>query len=101
MHSPKIEHHLARLEEITMEIDSTGTYQLTFEELAFGARQAWRNAPRCIGRIQWSNLQVRKHTRQKRYIYVSHYLLGINISIYSCLCFSCMHMGVCSMCRLT
>lgn len=64
MHSPKIEHHLARLEEITMEIDSTGTYQLTFEELAFGARQAWRNAPRCIGRIQWSNLQVRKHTNK-------------------------------------
>uniref|UniRef100_A0A8C8JKB4 Nitric oxide synthase, inducible n=1 Tax=Oncorhynchus tshawytscha TaxID=74940 RepID=A0A8C8JKB4_ONCTS len=55
---PKIEHHLARLEEITMEIDSTGTYQLTVEELAFGARQAWRNAPRCIGRIQWSNLQL-------------------------------------------
>uniref|UniRef100_A0A674D386 Nitric oxide synthase n=1 Tax=Salmo trutta TaxID=8032 RepID=A0A674D386_SALTR len=55
---PKIEHHLARLEEITMEIDSTGTYQLTIEELAFGARQAWRNAPRCIGRIQWSNLQL-------------------------------------------
>uniref|UniRef100_A0A674D2Q0 Nitric oxide synthase n=1 Tax=Salmo trutta TaxID=8032 RepID=A0A674D2Q0_SALTR len=46
------------LEEITMEIDSTGTYQLTIEELAFGARQAWRNAPRCIGRIQWSNLQL-------------------------------------------
>ncbi|CAB1349121.1 unnamed protein product [Coregonus sp. 'balchen'] len=55
---PKIEHHLARLEEIAMEIGSTGTYQLTMEELVFGARQAWRNAPRCIGRIQWSNLQL-------------------------------------------
>uniref|UniRef100_A0A4W5NR21 Nitric oxide synthase, inducible n=1 Tax=Hucho hucho TaxID=62062 RepID=A0A4W5NR21_9TELE len=55
---PNIEHHLARLEEITLEIGSTGTYQLTVEELAFGARQAWRNAPRCIGRIQWSNLQL-------------------------------------------
>ncbi|XP_042179626.1 nitric oxide synthase, inducible-like [Oncorhynchus tshawytscha] len=55
---PKIEHHLARLEEVAMEIGSCGTYSLTMDELVFGARQAWRNAPRCIGRIQWSNLQV-------------------------------------------
>uniref|UniRef100_A0A8C7W7V7 Nitric oxide synthase n=1 Tax=Oncorhynchus mykiss TaxID=8022 RepID=A0A8C7W7V7_ONCMY len=55
---PKSEHHLARLEEVAMEIGSTGTYSLTMDELVFGARQAWRNAPRCIGRIQWSNLQV-------------------------------------------
>uniref|UniRef100_A0A673XYJ7 Nitric oxide synthase, inducible n=1 Tax=Salmo trutta TaxID=8032 RepID=A0A673XYJ7_SALTR len=55
---PKTEHHLVRLEEVAMEIGSTGTYSLTMDELVFGARQAWRNAPRCIGRIQWSNLQV-------------------------------------------
>ncbi|XP_031428742.1 nitric oxide synthase, inducible-like [Clupea harengus] len=54
----RTEDHLARLEEVSSEIDTTGTYQLTSEELAFGAKQAWRNAPRCIGRIQWSNLQV-------------------------------------------
>ncbi|XP_062873326.1 nitric oxide synthase, inducible-like [Trichomycterus rosablanca] len=52
------EEHLARINEVAREIDTTGTYQLTSEELAFGTRQAWRNAPRCIGRIQWSNLQV-------------------------------------------
>ncbi|KAK2525340.1 nitric oxide synthase, inducible isoform X1 [Columba livia] len=55
---PKIEEHLARLETVTKEIETTGTYQLTKDELIFAAKQAWRNAPRCIGRIQWSNLQV-------------------------------------------
>ncbi|KAG7321599.1 hypothetical protein KOW79_014457 [Hemibagrus wyckioides] len=54
----KIDEHLARVNEVANEIDATGTYQLTLEEMAFGAKQAWRNAPRCIGRIQWSNLQV-------------------------------------------
>ncbi|XP_067222547.1 nitric oxide synthase 2b, inducible [Chanodichthys erythropterus] len=54
----KIEEHLSRLEEVTKEIDATGSYQLTTKELEFGAKQAWRNAPRCIGRIQWANLQL-------------------------------------------
>ncbi|PKK17644.1 nitric oxide synthase, endothelial, partial [Columba livia] len=27
-------------------------------ELVFGAKQAWRNAARCVGRIQWNKLQV-------------------------------------------
>ena len=27
-------------------------------ELSFAARTAWRNAPKCIGRMQWSRLQV-------------------------------------------
>lgn len=58
-HSSKIDEHLARVNEVANEIDATGSYQLTPEELAFGAKQAWRNAPRCIGRIQWSNLQVK------------------------------------------
>ncbi|XP_017204583.2 nitric oxide synthase, inducible isoform X1 [Oryctolagus cuniculus] len=54
----KIEAHLARVEAVTKEIETTGTYQLTGDELIFATKQAWRNAPRCIGRIQWSNLQV-------------------------------------------
>ncbi|KAL2088551.1 hypothetical protein ACEWY4_015450 [Coilia grayii] len=58
LYSFRIEEHLARIEQVSSEIHATGTYQLTTEELAFGAKQAWRNAPRCIGRIQWSNLQV-------------------------------------------
>lgn len=43
---------------MTKEIETTGTYRLTGDELIFATKQAWRNAPRCIGRIQWSNLQV-------------------------------------------
>ncbi|XP_037348505.1 nitric oxide synthase, inducible [Talpa occidentalis] len=54
----KIEEHLARVEAVTKEIETTGTYQLTGDELIYATKQAWRNAPRCIGRIQWSNLQV-------------------------------------------
>ncbi|XP_018604029.2 nitric oxide synthase 2b, inducible [Scleropages formosus] len=56
--TPKTEEHLARVEAVAAEIDATGTYQLTEEELAFGAKHAWRNAARCIGRIQWANLHV-------------------------------------------
>uniref|UniRef100_A0A8U7PAC7 Nitric oxide synthase n=1 Tax=Corvus moneduloides TaxID=1196302 RepID=A0A8U7PAC7_CORMO len=55
---PKIKEQLSRLETVTKEIEATGTYHLTKDELTFAAKQAWRNAPRCIGRIQWSNLQV-------------------------------------------
>uniref|UniRef100_A0A671KNX8 Nitric oxide synthase n=1 Tax=Sinocyclocheilus anshuiensis TaxID=1608454 RepID=A0A671KNX8_9TELE len=54
----KIEEHLSRLEEVAKEIEATGLYQLTTKELEFGAKQAWRNAPRCIGRVQWANLQL-------------------------------------------
>lgn len=50
--------HTERLKEVEQEIMSTGTYQLKETELIFGAKQAWRNASRCVGRIQWSKLQV-------------------------------------------
>ncbi|XP_073523877.1 nitric oxide synthase, inducible [Phyllobates terribilis] len=55
---PQIENYLNRLETVTKEIELIGTYHLTYEELVFAVKQAWRNAPRCIGRIQWNNLQV-------------------------------------------
>ncbi|XP_072269182.1 nitric oxide synthase 3 [Pyxicephalus adspersus] len=50
--------HIERLKEVEQEILSTGTYQIKETELIFGAKQAWRNAARCVGRIQWSKLQV-------------------------------------------
>uniref|UniRef100_A0A674BS48 nitric-oxide synthase (NADPH) n=1 Tax=Salmo trutta TaxID=8032 RepID=A0A674BS48_SALTR len=50
--------HLDRLEEATKEIEGSGTYQLKDTELIYGAKHAWRNASRCVGRIQWSKLQV-------------------------------------------
>lgn len=50
--------HKKRLAEVLQTIKETGTYDLTEKELMFGAKMAWRNAPRCIGRIQWNRLQV-------------------------------------------
>ncbi|XP_061116719.1 nitric oxide synthase, brain [Conger conger] len=50
--------HTDRLEEVTKEVESTGSYQLKDTELIYGAKHAWRNASRCVGRIQWSKLQV-------------------------------------------
>ncbi|WP_367324969.1 nitric oxide synthase oxygenase [Streptomyces sp. HUAS ZL42] len=41
------------------EIADTGTYRHTRDELVFGARVAWRNANRCIGRLYWRSLHVR------------------------------------------
>jgi len=48
-----------RWREVEDEIIRTGTYRQTTEELTFGARLAWRNATRCIGRLYWSGLKVR------------------------------------------
>nr|AAS93626.1 nitric oxide synthase a [Sepia officinalis] len=47
-----------RWQEVMQSIEKTGLYELNKSELTFGAKTAWRNAPRCIGRIQWSKLQV-------------------------------------------
>jgi len=48
-----------RLRQVFAEIDATGSYVHTPAELAFGARVAWRNAARCIGRLYWNSLRVR------------------------------------------
>jgi nitric-oxide synthase len=38
---------------------TTGTYTQSFDEAATGARVAWRNSARCIGRLYWRSLVVR------------------------------------------
>jgi nitric-oxide synthase len=48
-----------RLEEVREEVARTGTYTHTLDELTFGARLAWRNATRCVGRFFWNHLVVR------------------------------------------
>lgn len=48
-----------RIARVHAEILATGTYQHTAGELAFGARVAWRNSARCIGRLYWNSLRVR------------------------------------------
>lgn len=47
-----------RLNAVQIEIDETGTYFHTPEELTHGARMAWRNSNRCIGRLYWKTLKV-------------------------------------------
>jgi len=48
-----------RMSEIKSEVSVTGTYTQTGEEIEIGARLAWRNSSKCIGRISWNTLQVR------------------------------------------
>jgi nitric-oxide synthase len=48
-----------RIAWVRAEIELTGTYQHTSEELAFGARVAWRNSARCVGRLYWRAMRVR------------------------------------------
>ncbi|XP_078271813.1 nitric oxide synthase 3-like [Rhinoraja longicauda] len=50
--------HEERRAQVEAEIGRTGRYRLTATELSFGAKQAWRNAARCVGRAHWSRLQV-------------------------------------------
>src|SRR5580765_7781224 len=40
-------------------LERGGGYTHTPQELAFGARLAWRNNSRCIGRLYWETLQIR------------------------------------------
>lgn len=47
-----------RLQTIKQDIAETGTYTHTSEELSFGAKLAWRNSNRCIGRHFWRQLDV-------------------------------------------
>ncbi|MFI9593139.1 nitric oxide synthase oxygenase [Nonomuraea sp. NPDC052265] len=49
----------ARLRDVARDVARHGTYAHTFEELEFGARVAWRNSGRCIGRLYWRSLKVR------------------------------------------
>jgi nitric-oxide synthase len=48
-----------RMRRVRREIGATGTYRHTRAELEFGARVAWRNSARCIGRLYWNSLHVR------------------------------------------
>ena len=47
-----------RWENVEQEIEASGHYEHTFEELSFGAKVSWRNSNRCIGRFFWKSLQV-------------------------------------------
>jgi nitric-oxide synthase, bacterial len=49
----------ARLSKIKAELQHNDSYWQTSEELAYGAKIAWRNSVQCIGRIFWESLTVR------------------------------------------
>jgi len=48
-----------RLSDVRAQVERTGTYRHTATELQHGARLAWRNSARCIGRLYWRSLVVR------------------------------------------
>jgi nitric-oxide synthase, bacterial len=48
-----------RLDAVRAQIERYGIYAHTTAELTFGARVAWRNSSRCIGRLYWRSLRVR------------------------------------------
>ncbi|MGK4006773.1 nitric oxide synthase oxygenase [Sorangium sp. So ce1036] len=48
-----------RWQEVRASLDARGTYTHLVDELTYGARLAWRNSTRCIGRFFWSTLHVR------------------------------------------
>lgn len=56
----------ARLTEVRGEFAATGSYFHTPDELAFGAKVAWRNSSRCIGRLYWQSLLVRDRRHVSR-----------------------------------
>lgn len=44
--------------EVMASLKARGHYDHSADELAFGARLAWRNHGRCIGRLRWKSLEV-------------------------------------------
>jgi nitric-oxide synthase len=52
-----------RWDAVRAEVEATGTYRHTRAELVFGARVAWRQSVRCVGRVRWSSLVVRDARR--------------------------------------
>ncbi|MCT2535272.1 nitric oxide synthase oxygenase [Aquibacillus koreensis] len=48
----------SRVNQVNEEISSNGFYAHTTEELKHGAKMAWRNSNKCIGRLFWDRLHV-------------------------------------------
>ena len=47
-----------RWAEIKQQIQETGSYIHTFDELDYGGKLAWRNSNRCVGRLFWRTLKT-------------------------------------------
>jgi nitric-oxide synthase len=55
----------SRIEAVKKEIERRGDYSHTKDELEHGAKIAWRNSNRCIGRLFWASLHVFDRRRVK------------------------------------
>jgi len=74
---------LPRWQEVEAEIVKTGIYEHTLDELIYGARLAWRNSNRCVGRYFWQSLQIRdlRHLKTEEEMYsalVDHLKIATN-----------------------
>jgi nitric-oxide synthase len=65
LENPRLGPVEARLAIVRAQIAATGTYVHTTEELSYGAKMAWRNAGRCIGRLYWRSLLVLDRRRAR------------------------------------
>ncbi|NEE00050.1 nitric oxide synthase oxygenase [Phytoactinopolyspora halotolerans] len=64
---PKVRHAAA-----AREFSERGVFTHTTAELEFGARVAWRNANRCIGRLYWRSLVIRDRRHVRRADSIAH-----------------------------
>lgn len=48
----------SRIQRVVGDINRFGVYEHTPNELIFGAKVAWRNSNRCVGRLSWDTLEV-------------------------------------------
>ncbi|MEP2650382.1 MAG: nitric oxide synthase oxygenase [Paraglaciecola sp.] len=53
------DHAKQRKLEVDRELVRYGTYTHNYDELSFGAKVAWRNHAKCIGRLYWRSMVVR------------------------------------------
>ncbi|MFF2446438.1 nitric oxide synthase oxygenase [Neobacillus sp. NPDC058068] len=60
-----------RLNEIQKQLRNQGFYEHTTFELEYGAKVAWRNSNRCIGRLFWDHLHVidKRHVNTEEEIF--------------------------------
>src|SRR4030095_3494207 len=56
--NPRLRPAEPRLAIVRAQVAATGSYVHTTDELSYGAKMAWRNASRCIGRLYWRSLVV-------------------------------------------
>jgi nitric-oxide synthase, bacterial len=73
----------ARILQVAASLTAEGSYWHTDDELTWGARIAWRNTPRCVGKFYWKALAVRdmRHLRTSEQIFqalVEHLRLSFN-----------------------